>query len=45
MRGRALHAAGDPEGSRAAFARYLDAWPGDLETRSAVYQLLEKEDR
>ena len=45
MRGRALHAAGDPEGSRAAFDRYLATWPGDLETRSAVYQLLEKEDR
>ena len=44
MRGRALHAAGDPEGSRAAFDRYLTAWPGDFETRSTAYQLLEKKD-
>jgi len=45
MRGRGLHAAGDLEGSCAAFNRYLDTWPGDLEARSAVHQLLEKKDQ
>ena len=40
MRGRALHAAGDPEGARTAFDSYLKVWPGDLETRSEVFQLL-----
>ncbi len=43
MRGRALHAAGDPEGARTAFGSYLKAWPGDLETRSEVFQLLEND--
>ena len=43
MRGRALHAAGDPEGARTAFGSYLKAWPGDFETRSEVFQLLEND--
>ena len=43
MRGRALHAAGDPEGARTAFGSYLKAWPGDLETRSEGFQLLEND--
>ena len=40
MRGRALHAAGDRSGARTTFQRYLSAWPGDIETRSEVFQLL-----
>ena len=43
LRGRALHAAGDRAGARAAFERYLKAWPGDIETRSEVFQLLEND--
>jgi hypothetical protein len=40
LRGRALHAAGDRSGARTTFQRYLDVWPGDIETRSQVFQLL-----
>ena len=40
LRGRALHAAGDRSGARTTFQRYLSAWPGDIETRSEVFQLL-----
>ncbi len=43
MRGRALHAAGDPEGARTAFDSYLKVWPGDIETRSEIFQLLEND--
>jgi aspartyl-tRNA(Asn)/glutamyl-tRNA(Gln) amidotransferase subunit B len=39
LRGRALHAAGDRTGARATFQRYLNVWPGDLETRSEIKNL------
>jgi len=44
LRGRALHAAGDRTGARATFQRYLNVWPGDLETRSEMFQLFGDED-
>ena len=44
LRGRALHAAGDRSGARTTFQRYLDVWPGDLETRSELFQLLGNDD-
>ena len=44
LRGRALHAAGDRAGTRAAFERYLDAGPGDFETRSEMFPLFGNDD-
>ena len=44
MRGRALHAAGDPTGARKAFDSYLEDWPGDIEARSTAYRLFENQD-